>query len=60
MMERMTEAFIRTVVEAIHSSPYQAVLYLAGGASQVFFPSSPSLFLSLCFFDARVAIEDDH
>ncbi|XP_058769138.1 uncharacterized protein LOC131643002 [Vicia villosa] len=30
----MTEACIRTAVEAIHSSPYQAVLYLAGGASQ--------------------------
>jgi hypothetical protein len=31
----MTEACIRTAVEAIHSSPYQTVLYLAGGASQV-------------------------
>ncbi|KAK7280427.1 hypothetical protein RJT34_25491 [Clitoria ternatea] len=30
---RMRE--IRTAVEAIHSSPYQAVLYLSGGASQV-------------------------
>ncbi|XP_050892837.1 uncharacterized protein LOC127098320 isoform X2 [Lathyrus oleraceus] len=30
----MTEACIRTAVEAIHSSSYQAVLYLAGGASQ--------------------------
>jgi len=33
--QRMTEACIRTAVEAIHSSPYQTVLYLAGGASQV-------------------------
>lgn len=31
----MTENCIRTVVEAIHSSPFQAVLHLAGGASQV-------------------------
>lgn len=31
----MTEACIRTAVEAIHSSPYQTVLYLAGGASQI-------------------------
>ncbi|XP_061356525.1 uncharacterized protein LOC133300955 isoform X1 [Gastrolobium bilobum] len=31
----MTETWIRTAVEAIHSSPFQAVLYLAGGASQV-------------------------
>ncbi|KAK7343426.1 hypothetical protein VNO77_12161 [Canavalia gladiata] len=30
-----TENCIRTAVEAIHSSPFQAVLYLAGGASQV-------------------------
>ncbi|XP_057428131.1 uncharacterized protein LOC130721361 [Lotus japonicus] len=30
----MSEPCIRTVVEAIHSSPFQAVLYLAGGASQ--------------------------
>lgn len=29
----MTEACIRTVVEAIHSSPTQAVLYFSGGAS---------------------------
>ncbi|XP_020238867.1 uncharacterized protein LOC109817921 [Cajanus cajan] len=31
----MTENCIRSVVEAIHSSRYQAVLHLAGGASQV-------------------------
>lgn len=31
----MTDACIRGVVEAIHSSPTQAVLYLSGGASQV-------------------------
>ncbi|XP_037497364.1 uncharacterized protein LOC105636929 [Jatropha curcas] len=30
----MTEAWIRPLVEAIHSSPTQAVLYLSGGASQ--------------------------
>ncbi|XP_044492062.1 uncharacterized protein LOC123215863 isoform X1 [Mangifera indica] len=30
----MTDACIRSVVEAIHASPTQAVLYLAGGASQ--------------------------
>ncbi|KAJ6899232.1 hypothetical protein NC652_025650 [Populus alba x Populus x berolinensis] len=30
----MTDAWIRGVVEAIHSAPNQAVLYLAGGASQ--------------------------
>ncbi|RDX61081.1 hypothetical protein CR513_60716, partial [Mucuna pruriens] len=31
----MTESCIRSVVEAIHSSHFQAVLHLAGGASQV-------------------------
>ncbi|KAJ7954144.1 Nucleotidylyl transferase superfamily protein [Quillaja saponaria] len=31
----MTDAWIRAVVEAIHSSPTQAVLYISGGASQV-------------------------
>ncbi|KAI9120145.1 hypothetical protein K1719_008793 [Acacia pycnantha] len=31
----MTDACIRAVVEAIHSSPYQAVIYLSGGASLV-------------------------
>nr|ACU22753.1 unknown [Glycine max] len=31
----MTESCIRSAVEAIHSSPFQAVLHLAGGASQV-------------------------
>ncbi|XP_014514937.1 uncharacterized protein LOC106772842 isoform X2 [Vigna radiata var. radiata] len=30
----MTESCIRTVVEAIHSSSFQAVLHLTGGASQ--------------------------
>ncbi|EEF36070.1 conserved hypothetical protein [Ricinus communis] len=30
----MTEAWIRGVVEAIHASPIQAVIYLSGGASQ--------------------------
>ncbi|KAK0575333.1 hypothetical protein LWI29_037473 [Acer saccharum] len=30
----MTDACIRTVVEAIHACPTQAVLYLSGGASQ--------------------------
>ncbi|KAF2551587.1 hypothetical protein F2Q68_00036039 [Brassica cretica] len=29
----MGEAMIRTIVEAIHSSPTQAVVYLSGGAS---------------------------
>ncbi|XP_027364415.1 uncharacterized protein LOC113871526 isoform X1 [Abrus precatorius] len=32
---RMTESGIRTAVEAVHSSPFKAVLHLAGGASQV-------------------------
>ncbi len=32
----MSDAPIRAVVEAIHSSPTQAVLFLSGGASQVF------------------------
>ncbi|XP_022726870.1 uncharacterized protein LOC111282861 isoform X2 [Durio zibethinus] len=31
--EEMTDACIRAVVESIHSSPTQAVLYLSGGAS---------------------------
>ncbi|KAB1205606.1 hypothetical protein CJ030_MR7G017778 [Morella rubra] len=31
----MTDACVRAVVEAIHSSPTQAVLHLSGGASQV-------------------------
>lgn len=31
----MTESCIRSAVEAIHSSPFQTVLYLAGGASQL-------------------------
>ncbi|XP_027364417.1 uncharacterized protein LOC113871526 isoform X3 [Abrus precatorius] len=31
----MTESGIRTAVEAVHSSPFKAVLHLAGGASQV-------------------------
>lgn len=40
----MTDAWIRGVVEAIHSAPNQAVLYLAGGASQVCpFPCLSSL-----------------
>lgn len=30
----MTEGCLRAVVEAIHSSPTQAVLYVSGGASQ--------------------------
>ncbi|KAM7271087.1 hypothetical protein ACFE04_030301 [Oxalis oulophora] len=30
----MTDSWIRALVEAIHSSPTQAVLYLSGGASQ--------------------------
>ncbi|KAF6137397.1 hypothetical protein GIB67_036434 [Kingdonia uniflora] len=30
----MTDGWIRVLVEAIHSSPTQSVLYLAGGASQ--------------------------
>jgi hypothetical protein len=29
------ESWVRAVVEAIHSSRAQAVIYLAGGASQV-------------------------
>ena len=37
----MGDAAIRTVVEAIHSSPTQAVVYLCGGASLV----SLSLFM---------------
>lgn len=39
----MGEAVIRTIVEAIHSSPTQAVVYLSGGASVVPF----SLYISL-------------
>ncbi|CAL1392239.1 unnamed protein product [Linum trigynum] len=31
---KMTEAWIRAVVEAIHSTPSQAAIYLSGGASQ--------------------------
>ena len=46
-LEKMTESCIRTAVEALHSSPYQAVLYLAGGASQVL---SLSLSLSLYIY----------
>jgi nicotinamide mononucleotide (NMN) deamidase PncC len=30
----MAESAIRTIVESIHSSPTQAVVYLSGGASQ--------------------------
>ncbi|XP_058087804.1 uncharacterized protein LOC131234843 isoform X1 [Magnolia sinica] len=30
----MTDGWIRAIVEAVHSSPTQAVIYLAGGASQ--------------------------
>ena len=37
--EKMIDARIRAVVEAIHSSPFQAVLFLSGGASQVLFLS---------------------
>lgn len=33
----MMSARTRTLVEAIHSSPTQSVLYLVGGASQVTF-----------------------
>ncbi|KAK7269809.1 hypothetical protein RIF29_22554 [Crotalaria pallida] len=33
--KRGMESRIRTTVEAIHRSPFQAVLYLAGGASQI-------------------------
>ncbi|XP_059316893.1 uncharacterized protein LOC132067621 isoform X2 [Lycium ferocissimum] len=31
----MTDSCVRAVIEAIHSSPTQAVIYLSGGASQV-------------------------
>ena len=31
----MSDAGIRAVVEGIHSSPTQAVLFLSGGASQI-------------------------
>lgn len=41
--QTMGEAVIRTIVEAIHSSPTQAVVYLSGGASVVSF----SLYISL-------------
>ncbi|MED6132310.1 hypothetical protein PIB30_017743 [Stylosanthes scabra] len=36
-LDKMTEGCVRVraAVEAIHSSPYQAVIYLAGGASQL-------------------------
>jgi len=33
------ESWVRAVVEAIHSSRSQAVIYLAGGASQVSVPT---------------------
>ncbi|KAI3729425.1 hypothetical protein L6452_18083 [Arctium lappa] len=33
--ETMTDSWIRALVEAIHSTPTQAVLYFSGGASQV-------------------------
>ncbi|RWV94352.1 hypothetical protein BHE74_00052533, partial [Ensete ventricosum] len=46
----MTEGWIRAAVEAIHSTPTKAVVYLSGGASQVLHPpsssSSPSLYIS--------------
>lgn len=32
--ERVMEGWVRSAVEAIHSSPTQAVLYVSGGASQ--------------------------
>ncbi|XP_019452428.1 PREDICTED: uncharacterized protein LOC109354400 [Lupinus angustifolius] len=32
---KVMESFIRTTVDAVHRSPFQAVLYLAGGASQI-------------------------
>ncbi|KAE9589411.1 putative rossmann-like alpha/beta/alpha sandwich protein [Lupinus albus] len=32
---RVMERFIRTTVDAVHCSPFQTVLYLAGGASQI-------------------------
>lgn len=35
------EGWVRAVVEAIHSSRSQAVIYLAGGASQVSVPAPP-------------------
>ncbi|CAN1248483.1 hypothetical protein LINPERPRIM_LOCUS6756 [Linum perenne] len=31
---KMTESWVRALVEAIHSAPSQAVIYLSGGASQ--------------------------
>lgn len=39
----MADSAIRTIVESIHSSPTQAVVYLSGGASQV--SLSTSLYL---------------
>lgn len=39
----MGEAAIRSIVEAIHSSPTQAVVYLSGGASLVSLTLSLSL-----------------
>jgi hypothetical protein len=40
------ETWVRAVVEAIHSSRAQAVIYLAGGASQVRATTSPPPFFS--------------
>jgi hypothetical protein len=36
------ESWVRAVVEAIHSSRSQTVIYLAGGASQVSVPTPPT------------------
>lgn len=44
---RVMESCIRATVEALHSSPFQAVLYLTGGASQVS-PLSLSLYICMC------------
>lgn len=47
LRKTMTEACIQAVVEAIHSSPFQAVLYLSGGASKVL-PLSLSMWVCIC------------
>lgn len=56
-----TTTMIRAVVEAIHSSPSQAVLYLAGGASQVssFFPPSDNDRARLILSPLRVFVRAD-
>ncbi|CAI0453867.1 unnamed protein product [Linum tenue] len=60
---KMTEAWIRAVVEAIHSTPSQAVIYLSGGASQslgllMSFPGATSTVLEALVPYSRVSMVD--